>query len=161
LKRRTTYTHDLAGNILKEETTGNWSNADIAGPSAVTDVTSYVYDAAGRRVSQTVENTGGVQLTTSWTFDQRGLETSMTTPRGNASGAVKADFTTTYTYDQLGRKVKTVAPKVQPSRTAARRPTFSRRSWLGTAPSGRRRRRRMRWATSSSRPSTSLAAPSR
>ncbi|WP_020391989.1 LamG-like jellyroll fold domain-containing protein, partial [Kribbella catacumbae] len=113
LKRKTTYTHDLAGNITKEETTGGWSNADIAGPTAVTDVTSYVFDAAGRRVSQTVENTGGVQLTTSWTFDQRGLSTSTTAPRGNAVGAVKADFTTTYNYDELGRQVKTVAPKVK------------------------------------------------
>lgn len=111
--RKTTYTHDLAGNVTKEESTGGWSNAAIAGPTAVTDVTSYLYDVAGRRISQTVDNTGGVQLTTSWTFDQRGLETSMTTPRGNASGAVKADFTTTYTHDELGRKIKTVAPTVQ------------------------------------------------
>ncbi|MEI8413113.1 MULTISPECIES: LamG-like jellyroll fold domain-containing protein [unclassified Kribbella] len=113
LKRKTAYTHDLVGNVTKEETTGNWSNADLAGPTAVTDVTTYVHDASGRRVSQTVENTGGTQLTTSWTFDQRGLSTSMTTPRGNAAGAVKADFTTTYTYDELGRQVRTVAPKVQ------------------------------------------------
>lgn len=113
LKRKSTYTHDLAGNITKEETTGGWSNADIAGPTAVTDVTSYLFDAAGRRVSQTVDNTGGAQLTTSWTFDQRGLSSSMTTPRGNAVGAVKADFTTVYGYDELGRQVKTVAPKVQ------------------------------------------------
>jgi RHS repeat-associated protein len=113
LKRKTTYTHDFAGNVTKEETTGEWSNADIAGPTAVTDVTSYVFDAAGRRVSQTVENNGGSLLTTSWTYDQRGLSTSMTTPRGNASGAVKADFTTTYTYDELGRQVKTLAPKVK------------------------------------------------
>ncbi|MFI5714075.1 LamG-like jellyroll fold domain-containing protein, partial [Kribbella sp. NPDC051620] len=113
LNRKSTYTHDLAGNIIKEETTGGWSNADVAGPTAVTDVTGYVFDAAGRRVSQTVDNTGGAQLTTSWTFDQRGLSTSMTTPRGNTAGAVKADFTTTYSYDELGRQVKTVAPKVK------------------------------------------------
>jgi RHS repeat-associated protein len=113
LKRKTTYTHDLAGNVIKEETTGGWSNADIAGPTAVTDVTNYVYDVAGRRVSQTVDNTGGAQLTTSWTFDQRGLSTSTTAPRGNVAGAVKADFTTTSSYDELGRQIRTVAPKVK------------------------------------------------
>ncbi|MFI6674847.1 LamG-like jellyroll fold domain-containing protein [Kribbella sp. NPDC050469] len=113
MKRRMTYTHDLAGNITREESSGAGSSAGQAVPSTVTDVTSYLYDVAGRRISQTVENTGGALLTTSWTFDQRGLETSMTTPRGNVAGAVKADFTTTFTNDELGRKVKTVAPKVQ------------------------------------------------
>ncbi|TQJ17751.1 RHS repeat-associated core domain-containing protein [Kribbella jejuensis] len=116
LKRATTYDHDLAGNVTRETNTGNWSNATVAGPTTVTDATDYVFDAAGRRVSQTVENTSGgtaTNMTTSWTYDQRGLATSMTTPRGNASGAVKADFTTTYVNDELGRMVKTVAAKVK------------------------------------------------
>lgn len=116
LKRTTTYEHDLAGNITRETHTGGWSNAALASPATVTDATSYVYDVAGRRVSQTVENTtGGVasNMTTSWTYDQRGLATSMTTPRGNASGATKADFTTSYVNDELGRLVKTVAPTVK------------------------------------------------
>ncbi|TDO68097.1 RHS repeat-associated protein [Kribbella sp. VKM Ac-2571] len=112
LKRKTTYDHDLAGNITRQTNTGNWSNADIAGQTAVTDAINYVFDAAGRRVSQTVENTSSA-MTTSWTYDQRGLATSMTTPRGNASGAVKADFTSTYVNDELGRLIKTVAPKVK------------------------------------------------
>ncbi|MEV4260224.1 RHS repeat-associated core domain-containing protein [Kribbella sp. NPDC049584] len=112
LKRTTTYTHDLAGNVTQEQDTGGWSNALLAGPTTVTDVTDFVFDAAGRRVSQTVQNTSGA-MTTSWTYDQRGLETSMTTPRGNASGAVKTDFTTTYVNDEIGRLIKTVAPKVK------------------------------------------------
>ncbi|MFC9690939.1 LamG-like jellyroll fold domain-containing protein [Kribbella sp. NPDC056951] len=112
LKRKTTSTRDLAGNVTRQETTGEWSNADIAGPTAVTEATSFVFDAAGRRVSQTVENASG-NLLTSWTYDQRGLATSSTSPRGNVSGAVKADFTTTSSFDELGRLVKTVAPKVK------------------------------------------------
>ncbi|GAB3933062.1 hypothetical protein GCM10029976_039870 [Kribbella albertanoniae] len=112
LKRKTTSTHDLAGNVTRQETTGEWSNADIAGPTAVTEATSFVFDAAGRRVSQTVENASG-NLLTSWTYDQRGLATSTTSPRGNVSGAVKADFTSVSSYDELGRLVKTVAPKVK------------------------------------------------
>ncbi|TCC36938.1 LamG-like jellyroll fold domain-containing protein [Kribbella sindirgiensis] len=112
LQRKTTYVHDLAGNVTRTENTGNWSNATLAGPTTVTEATSYVFDVAGRRVSQTVENTSGA-MTTSWTYDQRGLATSMTTPRGNASGAVKADFTSTYVNDELGRLIKTVAPKVK------------------------------------------------
>ncbi|MER7249757.1 LamG-like jellyroll fold domain-containing protein [Kribbella sp. NPDC000426] len=112
LQRKTTYSHDLAGNVTSEQNTGDWSNATIAGPTSVTDATSYVFDAAGRRVSQTVDNTSGA-MTTSWTYDQRGLATSMTTPRGNASGAVKADFTTTYVNDEIGRLIKTVAPTVK------------------------------------------------
>lgn len=115
LARTTTYTHDLAGNVTKQTDTGNWSNATIAVPTTVTDATSYIYDAAGRRISQTVDNASGA-MTTSWTYDQRGLSTSMTSPRGNASGAVKADFTTTYVNDELGRLVKSVAPTVQAER---------------------------------------------
>ena len=113
LKRKTTATVDLAGNVTKQETTGVWSNADIAGPVAATDVTNYIYDAAGRRLEQSVQNTDGSFLKTSWTYDQRGLSTSMTQPRGNLAGAVKADFTTTYGYDELGRQIRTVAPQVQ------------------------------------------------
>ncbi|WP_350274913.1 LamG-like jellyroll fold domain-containing protein [Kribbella sp. HUAS MG21] len=112
LKRKTSYTRDLAGNVTRQENTGNWSNATIAGETAVTEATNYVFDAAGRRVSQTVENTSGA-MTTSWAYDQRGLATSMTTPRGNASGAVKADFTTAYVNDELGRLIKTIAPRVK------------------------------------------------
>jgi YD repeat-containing protein len=98
--------------VTSEQNTGDWSNAIIAGPTSVTDATSYVFDAAGRRVSQTVDNTSGA-MTRSWTYDQRGLATSMTTPRGNASGAVKADFTSTYVNDEIGRLIKTVAPTVK------------------------------------------------
>ncbi|MEU4192303.1 LamG-like jellyroll fold domain-containing protein [Kribbella sp. NPDC026611] len=112
LARKTTYVHDLAGNVTQQDDTGSWSNADIAGPTAVTDTTTFVFDTAGRRVSQTVQNTSGA-MTTSWMYDQRGLATSKTTPRGNASGAVKADFTTTYTNDELGRAIKTIAPTVK------------------------------------------------
>lgn len=112
LKRKASYVHDLAGNVTRQENTGDWSNADLAGPAVVVDATNYVFDAAGRRVSQTVENASG-NLTTSWVYDQRGLTTAMTTPRGNAAGAVKADFATTYVSDELGRLIKTVAPKVK------------------------------------------------
>jgi RHS repeat-associated protein len=113
LKRKTTDTHDLAGNVTKRETTGAWSNADLAGPTTVTDVVSYVFDTAGRPVETKVQNTDGSFLTTSSTYDQRGLKLTEVQPRGNVAGAVKADFTTKFEYDELGRQIRTVAPKVQ------------------------------------------------
>nr|WP_246486830.1 RHS repeat domain-containing protein [Kribbella qitaiheensis] len=112
LKRKVTYAHDLAGNVTQQQTTGGWSNADIAGPTAVTDTNSYVFDAAGRTLEQSVQNTDGSLLKTSWTYDQRGLATSMTQPRGNVAGAVKADFTTTYGFDEIGRQIRTTSPMV-------------------------------------------------
>ncbi|MGS2644636.1 TreTu family toxin [Streptosporangium sp. LJ11] len=96
-------TYDAAGNITKETFTG-------AG-SARTESTTYTYNALGLVDRQTVEN-GADDLVTTRTYDDRGLLTATTDPRGNASGATAADFTTTMRYDLAGRLVEAKAPQV-------------------------------------------------
>ncbi|MCH5672358.1 LamG-like jellyroll fold domain-containing protein [Streptomyces gilvus] len=55
---------------------------------------------------------GSAPLTTTWTYDQRGLPLTMTDPRGNAAGATAAAYTTTYAYDEDGRLTSTTSPPV-------------------------------------------------
>ncbi|WP_166665506.1 polymorphic toxin-type HINT domain-containing protein [Kribbella caucasensis] len=112
LNRTTAMTYDLGGKVLSTVETGEYSNTHwlVSGQQRKT---TFGYDTAGRQTSQTqwLDATRG--LTTSWTYDQRSLQTSATSPRGNESGAVKADFTSTYGYDELGRQDVVTQPKVQ------------------------------------------------
>ncbi|SFF55182.1 RHS repeat-associated core domain-containing protein [Actinacidiphila alni] len=55
---------------------------------------------------------GSAPLVTTTTYDERGLPTSTTDPRGNAAGATAADHTTRYTYDEAGQLVTTSYPEV-------------------------------------------------
>ncbi|WP_406441884.1 DUF6531 domain-containing protein [Streptomyces sp. NBC_00631] len=55
---------------------------------------------------------GSAPLTTSWTYDQRGLPVTMTDARGNAAGATASAYTTTYAYDEDGRLTTTSSPPV-------------------------------------------------
>ncbi|WP_440072248.1 RHS repeat-associated core domain-containing protein [Streptosporangium sp. OZ121] len=117
LGRKTAYTYDAVGNITKETFTG-------AG-SARTESTTYTYNALSLVDRQTVEN-GADDLVTTRTYDDRGLLTATTDPRGNASGATAADFTTTMRYDLAGRLVEAKAPQVTIEKNAtavAGRPT--------------------------------------
>ncbi|GAA3098348.1 hypothetical protein GCM10017600_73480 [Streptosporangium carneum] len=102
LNRKTAFTYDAVGNITRETFTG----AD----TTRTEVTDYVYNALNQVTRQTVEN-GADDLVTTWTYDDRGLLTATTDPRGNASGATAADFTTTTRYDLVGRPVESKAPQ--------------------------------------------------
>ena len=103
LKRKTAYTYDAVGNITKETFTG--------AASARTESTTYTYNALSLMTQRTVEN-GAENLVTTRTYDDRGLLTALTDPRGNASGADAADFTTTLRYDLAGQLVETKAPQV-------------------------------------------------
>ncbi|MEU8202723.1 LamG-like jellyroll fold domain-containing protein [Streptosporangium sp. NPDC049046] len=103
LKRKTAYTYDAVGNISKETFTGAVSTR--------TESTTYTYNALGLMTQRTVEN-GAENLVTTRTYDDRGLLTATTDPRGNASGADAADFTTTLRYDLAGQLVETKAPQV-------------------------------------------------
>ncbi|WP_329428677.1 polymorphic toxin-type HINT domain-containing protein [Streptosporangium sp. NBC_01495] len=104
LKRKIAYEYDANDNVTKENLTG-------AG-SARVESTLYTYNALGLVTRQSVEN-GDDDLVSTNTFDDRGLLTAATTPRGNASGATAADFTTTMRYDLLGQLVETKAPQVK------------------------------------------------
>ncbi|MFE7589228.1 RHS repeat-associated core domain-containing protein [Kitasatospora sp. NPDC057512] len=110
LDRRTAYTYDPAGNVLKTTRTGKPSN--FTGYSTATPETvSYSYDDAGRELTATVANAPAPSVT-SRAYYPNGLLKSITDPRGNAPGADAAAYTTTFGYDQLGRPTTVTAPPV-------------------------------------------------
>jgi RHS repeat-associated protein len=73
--------------------------------------THTAYNTSGWPTAQTVEN-GADDLVTTFGYDARGARTWTVDPRGNASGAVAADFRTDSAYDLLGRLVESQAPPV-------------------------------------------------
>ncbi|MFG1963344.1 LamG-like jellyroll fold domain-containing protein [Nonomuraea sp. NPDC049028] len=104
LGRATDFGYDANGNITKTTLTA-------AGASR-TETTSYAYNKLNQPTKQTVEN-GTQDIISTTGYDDRGLVTSTTDPRGNADGANAADYTTTLRYDALDRLVETTAPQVQ------------------------------------------------
>ncbi|MGW2255195.1 RHS repeat-associated core domain-containing protein [Kitasatospora sp. NPDC001660] len=81
--------------------------------STENSVQTDTYDTAGRLTrTQLASSTGGPTAVSTFTYDQRGLPTSSTTPNGNATGADPAAYTTTYQYDTLGRRTTAIAPAV-------------------------------------------------
>ncbi|MBB5081894.1 RHS repeat domain-containing protein [Nonomuraea endophytica] len=103
LERVTAFTYDANGNTLKATRAG-------AG-TARTESTEYAYNKLNQPTRETVEN-GAQDLVSTLTYDDRGLTTAVTDPRGNVSGATAADFTTTMRYDALGRLVDATGPQV-------------------------------------------------
>ncbi|MCO6006184.1 DUF6531 domain-containing protein [Actinoallomurus purpureus] len=110
LNRRTAYAYDHAGNVTQLAWSGLASNVTWPMPTAAQTV-GYEYDAAERLSKQTEINGTDTRVTT-YGYDQRGLTTSITDPRGNVAGADKTAFTTNVDYDELGRPVKTTGPPV-------------------------------------------------
>ncbi|MFD5318542.1 LamG-like jellyroll fold domain-containing protein [Streptomyces sp. NPDC127098] len=102
LNRRTVTTYDDADRPLTVRQLGT-SETDFLS-------TTYTYDPAGNPLSETVADPNG-QSASHHTYDQRGLLTSSTTPRGH---------TTDYTYDALGRPVAETAPEVDGTRPETR-----------------------------------------
>ena len=113
LARRTTFTYDLAGDVLSTTQSGSASNVPWAVPATSTAVTNQ-YDLAGNLVKET-----NGSLVTTYTYDQRGLRLSSVEPRGNASGAVPAAYTTSYQYDERGQRTAIVSPPVSVERNGA------------------------------------------
>ncbi|MFF7266473.1 LamG-like jellyroll fold domain-containing protein [Streptomyces sp. NPDC008159] len=103
LGRATDYRYDADDRIKEESRT-------ITGDKKLS--TTSDYDVAGNLKKQTVTD-GTTTHTTTHTYDQRGLELTSVTPRGNESGASAAAYTTTYRYDELGRLVQETAPRVE------------------------------------------------
>ncbi|TDC19778.1 DNRLRE domain-containing protein, partial [Streptomyces sp. 8K308] len=102
LNRRTVTTYDDADRPLEVRQLGS-SETDFL-------TTTYTYDPAGNPLSETVADPNG-QSASHHTYDQRGLLTSSTTPRGH---------TTDYAYDALGRPVAETAPEVDGARPETR-----------------------------------------
>ncbi len=85
--------YDRDGNVVSESRTGG----------GVTQTQTTTYNVADEELSQTIHNTGGVELTTTYVRDERGLVTSETDPDGNT--AVIAN-------DEAGRAVVQTDPAI-------------------------------------------------
>ncbi len=104
LERATSFVYDANDNVLKRTLTG-------AGTSR-TEVTEFAYNKVNQLTTTSVDN-GAQDLVSTSTYDDRGLVTAATDPRGHASGASAADFTSAMRYDVLGRLVEVMGPQVQ------------------------------------------------
>ncbi|MBE3013439.1 DNRLRE domain-containing protein [Microbispora sp. NEAU-D428] len=103
LARTTSYGYDANGNVV--------STTKTAAGTSRTERVKAEFDDANRKIKQIVEN-GDTDLVTTWKYDDRGLVTEVTSPRGNASGADRLDYTTLNRYDAVGRLVETKQPPV-------------------------------------------------
>ncbi|WP_326955193.1 DNRLRE domain-containing protein [Amycolatopsis sp. NBC_01286] len=111
LANRTEWTYGPGGDVLKTVHTGQSSNStrlDLGNRETI----EYGYDVAGRQTSQSVVKSATEKLTTTYRYDERGLTTSVTSPRGNARDADPVAFTTDLTYDKLGQLTRTTQPLV-------------------------------------------------
>ncbi|MEU4574645.1 LamG-like jellyroll fold domain-containing protein [Nonomuraea sp. NPDC023979] len=117
LARTTTHVYDANGNVTRTTRT--------AAGTTRAETTTFAYNKLNQPTRETIEN-GDQDIISSIGYDDRGLATSITDPRGNADGATAADFTHTLRYDALDRLVEATAPEVQVDKngTATRaRPT--------------------------------------
>ncbi|GAA5178922.1 polymorphic toxin-type HINT domain-containing protein [Rugosimonospora acidiphila] len=89
--RTTAFTYDAADRV---------TSRTLSDPSGASRG-DYAYNAAGAMVAATIHD-ASVDLTTTWSVDQRGLATSITDARGNAAEATAADYTTDFGYDEAG-----------------------------------------------------------
>ncbi|MFZ4811313.1 MAG: DUF6531 domain-containing protein [Ilumatobacteraceae bacterium] len=95
---RTTATYDTASRAI--------TVTDPLGRKATSD-----YDLAGRATAQRRYSPAGTLLTTmSMTWDAAGNQITVTSPRGNVTGATPAAFTTTTTFDAINRPVTVTEP---------------------------------------------------
>ncbi|MFE9751445.1 DNRLRE domain-containing protein [Saccharothrix saharensis] len=110
LNRRTAVEYDRNGKVKRVTRTGNDSNTGSAGSSEA-EVVDFTYDIAGRRTTESTR-LGTSWLVTKYGYDQRGLITSVTSPRGNETGADPAAYTTSFSYDAASRLVGVQQPPV-------------------------------------------------
>lgn len=110
LRRATAYEYDAADNTTEITRTGAGSGR--------TEIVRYEYNRLGKPTKEIVEN-GVTDLIATFGYDERGLLTTITDPRGNAPGATAADYTTTLRYDALGRVIEKIDPPVQVEKAGA------------------------------------------
>ena len=115
--RTTSYTYNADDKVLSQ-TVGTGTGTAVL-------VADFGYDTTGNMTSQTVTGSG-TNLQTTWTYDQNGKPLTMTTPRGNASGATAADYTTNYAYDPAGDMITATGPPVAVSSYTSQDPTTTR-----------------------------------
>jgi RHS repeat-associated protein len=102
----------LTHQITPEDTVTRTSYLDNGLQSRVEGggrVMTFAYTDAGRRASESLQMKGD-DLTTSYTYDAKGLVKTVTSPRGNVPGANRADFTTEYFYDANDNPIRMRMP---------------------------------------------------
>ncbi|MDX8031923.1 RHS repeat-associated core domain-containing protein [Lentzea sp. BCCO 10_0856] len=72
--------------------------------------TLFTYTDAGRRKTVSVDMHKEPDITTSYTYNAKGLVSTVTSPRGNLPGANPADFTATYHYDANDNPIRISRP---------------------------------------------------
>ncbi|GAA4233421.1 polymorphic toxin-type HINT domain-containing protein [Actinomadura meridiana] len=110
LARRTDFRYDANGNVTKTSVTGVPSNVPWI-TSTAPEVVEMSYDPTGN-LTKEIQTDGPTSLVTSHTYDQRGLRTSTTAPRGNVPGADPAAYTSTFGYDELNHPTTVTGPEV-------------------------------------------------
>ena len=124
-RRNTVHTHDEAGRRVAttlDPTGVNRTTTSIFDPNGnvitstrsdgtTIEQTRYGYDAADRLLETIIEN-GDDDLTTTYTYDERGVLTSTVDPRGTTPTADPAIYRVDYTADELSRVVRTESPPV-------------------------------------------------
>jgi large repetitive protein len=96
------------------KTTGGALSNQVSG--AVSGVSVYSKALSGGQIS-TLSSGGSLlapntTIKTHWTYDKRGMKTSMTAPMGNATGATQGSYTTYYVSDELGRVTQVQQPGI-------------------------------------------------
>ncbi|MEU4388976.1 polymorphic toxin-type HINT domain-containing protein [Promicromonospora sp. NPDC023805] len=101
-------THQISpeGTVTRTRYLDNGLQSRVEGGGRVM---TFAYTDAGRRASESVQRKGD-DLTTSYTYDAKGLVKTVTSPRGNVPGANKADFTTEYFYDANDNPIRMRMP---------------------------------------------------
>jgi RHS repeat-associated protein len=111
LARRSTFSYDLAGNIVSTTQSGTGSNVSWALPTVSTTI-AYEYDLSGRNTKETAGVGSTTTAVTTSRYDQRGVLVAQTDPRGNVTGADPAAYTTTFANDETGHAVSVTGPTV-------------------------------------------------
>ncbi|WP_193241667.1 RHS repeat-associated core domain-containing protein [Streptomyces phaeolivaceus] len=142
-KFTTTYTYDAAGRLdTTTDARGNTTDRDYDAAGNLTQLkdaeggtTTYTYDAANRlkdtmrgtiRVAaldydstgRVISSTDATGARTTYTYDKAGRVETMTTPRGNVTGADPADYTWRYGYDRAGNQLTVTDPLGNTTATA-------------------------------------------
>ncbi|WJK42519.1 RHS repeat-associated core domain-containing protein [Solwaraspora sp. WMMA2056] len=110
VRRRTDLRYNAAGEVDRITRSGNTSNVPWL-VAVESEIVNYVYHVSGGVARETVVAGDATRVTTH-TYDQRGVRTSTTEPRGNVPGADAAAFTTRFVSDELGRQTRITGPAV-------------------------------------------------
>jgi RHS repeat-associated protein len=102
----TTNTWGAGGRLTHSTTAGN-----AGGGTPTSDIT-YTYDGAGNIKTRSQAATATKNLITAYKYDNRNLQTAVTSPRGYNGGTPDPAYTTSYAYDAAGHQTTITQPSV-------------------------------------------------